>query len=62
MTAITYIGRNSGFCVKLGKRNYDFEWQKSLGIGKSHTEVDPRHATVLSGWKDKSGKKMFRVE
>ncbi len=62
-TAITYIGKNSGIVVKMGKRKYEFEWQKSLGIGKRATnEVEPKHAEGLSRWKDRRGKRMFILE
>ncbi len=62
MIAITYIGKNSGFLAKVGKKKYDFEWQKSLGIGNRVSEIDPKHALILSNWKDRSGRKMFRIE
>jgi hypothetical protein len=62
MTAITYIGKNSGIVVALNKKQYEFEWQKSLGIGRANDEVDLKHAKSLSRWKDKSGRKMFRIE
>jgi hypothetical protein len=62
MIAITYIGRNPGFKAKVGSKIYEFEWQKSLGIGSKQDEVDPKHANVLSRWKDRSGRKMFILE
>lgn len=60
--AITYIGRNPGFRAKVGSKIYEFEWQKSLGIGTKQDEINPRHAEVLSKWKDRGGRKMFILE
>lgn len=62
LTAITYKGNNSGYIAKIGKRIYDFEWQKSLGIGGRQDEVKPEHAVILSRWKDRRGKKIFFLE
>jgi hypothetical protein len=62
LIAITYIGKNSGFLAKVGKRTYDFEWQKSLGVGGRQDEVKPEHAMILSRWKDRRGKKIFFLE
>jgi hypothetical protein len=61
-TAITYVGRKTGFSAKIGKRKYEFEWQKSLGIGRQKDEVDPDHAVILSRWKDKNSKRIFVIE
>lgn len=62
LKAITYIGRSPGFTARVENRVYDFEWQKSLGIGKKRDEVEFKHASILSKWKDRSGKKMFIIE
>lgn len=61
--AITYIGngKKSGIVVRMGKRTYEFEWQKSLGIGRATHEVEEKHAKTLSRWKD-NGKRMFILE
>jgi hypothetical protein len=62
LKAITYVGKNPGFMAKIGKKIYDFEWQKSLGIGRGTSEVDPKHAAILSRWRDRGGRKMFVIE
>lgn len=62
LTAITYIGKKTGIIANFGKATYDFEWQKSLGIGNRKEEVRPDHARSLSRWKDRRGRKMFRIE
>ena len=59
---ITYIGKTPGFTVKIGKDVYEFEWQKSLGIGRRPEEVDFVHAMRLSKRRDRNGKKMFVLE
>ena len=61
--AITYVGtgKKSGVIVKMGKRQYEFEWQKSLGIGRATHEVNEKHAVKLSKWRE-GGKKMFYLE
>jgi hypothetical protein len=61
-TAITYIGKTSGFLAKIGNKIYDFEWQKSLGIGKRIGEVHPKDADILFKWRDRVGQKMFILE
>jgi hypothetical protein len=60
--AITYIGKSPGFVAKIGNKIYDFEWQKSLGIGNRINEVDPKHSVILSKWRDRMGRKMFVLE
>jgi hypothetical protein len=62
MIAITYIGKRPGFVVSIENREYEFERQKSLGIGKRKDEVLEKHARILSNWKDKRGKKIFFPE
>jgi len=59
---ITYIGRNSGYTAKIGSKVYEFEWQKTLGIGTRQEEVHPKHAQVFARWKDRSGRKLFILE
>jgi hypothetical protein len=61
-TAITYIGKTPGFIARVGKRTYEFEWQKSLGIGRRPEEVDFVHAVRLSKRRDRNGKKMLVLE
>jgi len=60
--AITYIGKTPGILVKVNKKIYEFEWQKSLGIGGRSDEVDIDSALKLSKRKDKRGKKIFKLE
>lgn len=61
--AITYVGtgKKSGIIVRMGKQIYDFEWQKSLGIGNATNEVLLKHAITLAKWKE-GGKRMFFLE
>jgi hypothetical protein len=59
---ITYIGKTSGFTVKLGKDVYDFEWQKGRGIGNRSDEIKTDHAIKISKWRDRKGKKIFVLE
>lgn len=60
--AITYIGKTPGFIVRVNNRFYEFEWQKSLGIGSRDYEVDIDSALKLSKRRDKRGKKIFKLE
>jgi hypothetical protein len=60
--AITYIGKNSGIVMSVNKKHYEFEWQKSRGIGARFDEVDINSALKLSKKKDHRGKKIFRLE
>lgn len=60
--AITYVGRGNGMVVGMGSKKYEFEWQKSKGIGRAIDEVELKHATKLSRWKDSRGKRMFFLE
>lgn len=62
MNAITYIGPGRGKLVRIKNRTYDFEWQKSVGIGNRQDEVEFAHAQRLQRWKTKRGKKIFRIE
>lgn len=60
--AITYIGKTPGIAVRVNKKFYEFEWQKSLGIGGREDEVDIDSALKLSKRRDKRGKKIFKLE
>jgi hypothetical protein len=60
--AITYIGKTPGYLAKVNKKFYEFEWQKSLGIGSRENEVDIDSALKLSKKRDKKGKKIFKLE
>lgn len=60
--AITYIGKGSGKSVRFKKRVYEFEWQKSKGIGGRSDEVELEHALKLSKRKTKKGKSLFIIE
>ena len=61
-TTITYVGRNSGHIAKVGKITYEFEWNKSLGIGGRNEEVRLEHVHKIAKWRDKKGKKIFVLE
>jgi hypothetical protein len=61
-TTITYIGKTPGYIVKMGKKTYDFEWQKGLAIGKRNGEIFPEHVNKIAKWRDKRGKKIFFLE
>lgn len=60
--AITYIGKGSEKVVRFKKKVYEFEWQKSKGIGNRSDEVELEHALKLSKRKTKKGKKIFIIE
>lgn len=60
--AITYIGKTPGIIVRVNKKFYEFEWQKSLGVGGRLGEVDIDSALKLASRKDKRGKKIFKLE
>ena len=61
-TTITYIGKTPGYVVKIENKVYDFEWNKSLGIGTRLGEVHPNHIKKIAKWRDKRGKKIFILE
>lgn len=61
-TSITYIGKESGFNVKIGDKIYEFEWMKGLGVGRRKGEVDDQIAEKIAKWRDKKGRKIFRLE
>lgn len=60
--AITYIGKGSGKIVRFRSKVYEFEWQKSKGIGGRSDEVELEHALKLAKRKTKKGKKVFIIE
>jgi hypothetical protein len=60
--AITYIGKGSGKVVRFKNKVYEFEWQKSLGIGNRSDEVEFDHAMKIAKRKTKKGKKLFILE
>jgi hypothetical protein len=60
--AITYIGKTPGIVVRVNKKFFEFEWQKSLGVGGREDEVDMQSALKLSKKKDKKGRKIFKLE
>lgn len=60
--AITYVGKGSGKIVRFKKKVYEFEWQKSKGIGNRLDEVELDHAVKLSNRKTKKGKSLFVIE
>ena len=61
-TAITYVGKTSGFTAKIGSTQYSFEWQNAVGVGNRKDEVPLEHATKIAHWRDKRGKRLFRLE
>jgi hypothetical protein len=63
-TTITYVGRTPGYIAKVGNSVYEFEWNKSLGIGKRQGkgEVNPSHISKIANWRDKKGRKIFRLD
>lgn len=60
--AITYIGKTPGITVRMKNNFFEFEWQKSLGIGGRKDEVDIESALKLSKRRDKKGRKIFKLE
>lgn len=60
--AITYVGDRDTQCIKFNNSVYNFEWQKSLGIGSRNGEVHLTHAVLLSYSQDSNGKKVFILE
>ena len=61
-TAITYVGRTSGFSARIGGVTHEFEWQNSRGVGGRQDEVPLEHAIKISRWRDKRGKRLFILE
>lgn len=61
-STITYVGKTPGYIVRIDKKIYEFEWNKSLGIGSKIDEVDPKHAKKITHWRDKRGKRIFVLE
>lgn len=60
--AITYVGKTPGITVRVNKKFYEFEWQKSLGIGSRSDEVDLDSALKLAKRRGPKGKKIFKLE
>jgi hypothetical protein len=61
-TAITYVGKTSGFTARIGATQYEFEWQNSVGVGGRKDEVLLEHAQKIARWRDRRGKRMFILE
>lgn len=61
-TTITYIGKESGYEVKISGKVYIFEWMKGLGIGKRESEVGIEDSQKIAKWRDKKGRKIFRLD
>ena len=61
-TTITYVGKNPGYTVRIQAKTYEFEWNKSLAIGRKNDEVHFDHAKRISKWRDKKGKRIFILE
>ena len=61
-TAITYVGKTSGFIARVGSAAYEFEWQGSTGVGNRKDEVPLEHAMKIARWRDKRGKRLFILE
>ena len=63
-TTITYVGRTPGYIAKVGNSVYEFEWNKSLGIGRRQGkgEVNPSHISKIANWRDKKGRKIYRLD
>lgn len=60
--AITYVGDLDTLCIKFNNSTYDFEWQKSLGVGNKKGEIHLSHAISLSYSQDQNGNKVFILE
>ena len=61
-STITYIGKTPGYVVKLGNTIYEFEWNKGLGIGNRLGEVNTKDRDRIAKWRDKKGRKIFRLD
>jgi hypothetical protein len=61
-STITYIGKSSGYVVKLRNTVYEFEWNKGLGIGNRQGEVNAKDIEKIAKWRDKKGRKIFRLD
>jgi hypothetical protein len=62
MKAITYVGNTTTYSTKIKNKEYEFEWQKSIGIGNRFGEIRPEDATSLLKRRDSRGRKIFRVD
>ena len=61
-STITYIGKSSGYVVKLRDTVYEFEWNKGLGIGNRKGEIRTKDIDRIAKWRDKKGRKIFRLD
>lgn len=59
---ITYVGRTPGYVAKVGSSIYEFEWNKSLGIGRRRGEVNSSDIPKIANWRDKKGRRIFRLD
>lgn len=62
MRAITYVGKRTTYLAKVKGHEYEFEWQKSVGIGNRIGEIRPQDATSLLKRRDSRGKKIFKID
>ncbi len=63
LVAITYIGRGPGFMHNEKQRgSWEFEWQKSIGIGGRKGEVPKDVAIKLAKMKNRRGKNLFIID
>lgn len=62
MKAITYIGKQTVYLATVRGQEYEFEWQKSVGIGNRSGEIKPEDAASLLKRKDSRGKKIFKID
>jgi len=62
MKAITYVGKRTVYQAKVRGHEYEFEWQKSVGIGNRSGEIKPEDATSLLRRRDSKGKKIFKLD
>ena len=61
-STITYIGKSSGYVVKIRDTVYEFEWNKGLGIGNRQGEIRTKDIDRIAKWRDKKGRKIFRLD
>lgn len=61
-STITYIGKSPGYVVKLRSNIHEFEWNKSLGIGNRKGEIGVKDVSRIAKWRDKKGRKIFRLD
>jgi len=56
------LSEKAGFVVKISGKVYDFEWMKGLGIGKRESEIGIEDSKKIAQWRDKKGRKIFRLD